>query len=103
MKNKTTGQELIECLKESCRDSGKLFIPDSPRQEAVADSLAEHYDSEIILETIKYFVKSRTGPFLMFDFAIESKKLTDKIKQEKESKEKFMRIVKDTQNRMASE
>jgi hypothetical protein len=55
------------------------------------------------METVKYFVKSRTGPFLLFDFAIESKKLTDKIKQEKESKEKFMRIVKDTQNRMASE
>ena len=103
MKNKITGQELIECLKESCKESGKLFIPDSPRQEAVAESLAEHYDGDIILETVKYFVKSRTGPFLLFDFAIESKKLTDRIKQEKESKEKFMRIVKDTQNRMASE
>ena len=40
------------------------------------------------LESIDYYVKSKTGPFLLFDFAIESKKITDKVKKEKESKEK---------------
>jgi hypothetical protein len=103
MKNKITGQDLIECLKESCKKSGKLFIPDSPRQESVADAMAEHYDGELLLETIPHFVKSKSGPFLVFDFAIESKKYTDKVKQEKQSKEKFMRIVKDTHERMANE
>lgn len=103
MKNQITGQELVECLKESCKKSGKLFIPDSPRQEDVANALAEHYDGELLLETIPYFVKSKSGPFLMFDFAIESKKFTDKVKQEKESKNKFMQIVKETHDRMVNE
>lgn len=93
----------MECLKESCKKSGKLFIPDSPRQEDVANALAEHYDGELLLETIPYFVKSKSGPFLMFDFAIESKKFTDKVKQEKESKNKFMQIVKETHDRMVNE
>lgn len=39
----------------------------------------------------------------MFDFAIESKKFTDKVKQEKESKNKFMQIVKETHDRMVNE
>lgn len=103
MKKKATAQELVECLKESCKQSNKLFIPDSPRQEAVAEALAEHYDGDLLLETIKYFVKSRSGPFLMFDFAVESKKFTEKVKQEKESKERFLQIVKDTHDRMVKE
>lgn len=93
----------MECLKESCKKSGKLFIPDSPREDAVAKALAEHYDGELLLETIPHFVKAKSGPFLVFDFAIESKKFTDKVKQEKESKQKFMQIVKDTHERMVNE
>jgi hypothetical protein len=103
MKNRITGQKLIESLKQSCKDSSKLFIPDSPRQEAVAEALAEHYDGELLVDSIKYFVKGRTGPFLLFDFAIESKKITDKVKQEKESKEKFKQIMRETHDRMSKE
>lgn len=103
MKKQITGQELIQCLKESCKKSGKLFIPDSPRQEAVADALAEHYDGDLLMDTVDYFVKSKTGPFLMFDFAVESKKFTEKVKQETESKERFRQIVRDTHDRMVNE
>lgn len=103
MKDKITGQDLIQFLKESCKESNKLFIPDSPRQDAVADSLVEFYDSEVLKSAISFFIKSRSGPFLMFDFAIESKKIVDRIKQEEESKAKLMQIIKDTQSRMANE
>ncbi len=103
MKKQITGQELIQCLKESCKKSGKLFIPDSPRQEAVADALTEHYDGDLLMDTVDYFVKSKTGPFLMFDFAVESKKFTEKVKQETESKERFRQIVRDTHDRMVNE
>jgi hypothetical protein len=103
VKSKITGQELIECLKESCKSSGKLFIPDSPRQEAIAEALTDHYDGELLLDSINHFVKGRTGPFLIFDFAIESKKITDKVKQEKESKDKFKQIMRETHDRMARE
>jgi hypothetical protein len=103
VKKQITGQELIQCLKESCKKSGKLFIPDSPRQEAVADALTEHYDGDLLMDTVDYFVKSKTGPFLMFDFAVESKKFTEKVKQETESKERFRQIVRDTHDRMVNE
>ncbi len=103
MRKQITGQELVQCLKESCKKSGKLFIPDSPRQEAVADALTEHYDGDLLMDTVEYFVKSKSGPFLMFDFAIESKKFTEKVKQETESKERFRQIVRDTHDRMVNE
>lgn len=103
MKDSPTGQDLINYLKKSCKDSGKLFIPDSPRQEAVAESLVEHYNHEVLFESIDYYVKSKTGPFLLFDFAIESKKITDKVKKEKESKDKFLQIMRETRDRMVNE
>lgn len=103
MKNKLTGQELIQSLQQSCKDCDKLFIPDSPRQDAVAESLVDHYDGDILLEAVKYFVKTKTGPFLLFDFAIESKKITDRVKKEKESKDKFLQIMRETHDRMAKE
>lgn len=103
MQSRITGQELIQFLKESCKESNKLFIPDSPRQDAVAEALVEHYDGDVLKASISFFVKSRPGPFLIFDFAIESKKITERIKQEQESKDKLMRIIKDTQSRMANE
>jgi hypothetical protein len=103
VKDSLTGQELINYLKKSCKDSDKLFIPDSPRQDAVAESLVEHYDSELLLSSIDYYVKSKIGPFLLFDFAIESKKITDKVKKEKESKDKFLQIMRETHDRMVNE
>ena len=103
MKDRATGQDLLLFLEKSCKESGKLFIPDSPRQEAVAQALAEHYERQLLLDSIVHFVKSRSGPFLMFDFAVESKKITDKVKQERESKNLFMQIVKDTHDRMMRE
>lgn len=103
MSENPAGQGLIEYLKQSCRQSNKLFIPDSPRQEAVAEALVEHYESEILLEAIDNFVKSRPGPFLVFDFAIESKKFIDRAKQEKISKDKVRQLIKETQERMLSE
>lgn len=103
MKEKATGPELISYLKQSCKESHKLFVPDSPRQDDVADSLVEFYDKDLLYEAIDLFVKSRTGPFLLFDFAIESKKLTEKVKKEKESRERFIQIVKETHDRMVNE
>ena len=90
-------------MQQSCKNSHKLFIPDSPRQEAVAEALVDHYDGEVLVDAIDQFVKSKNGPFLLFDFAIESKKITDKVKQEKQSKDKFMQIMRDTHDRMVKE
>lgn len=98
-----TGIELIEYFKSLCDKYRKLFIPDSPRQEAVADALAEHYDTEYLKKAVDVFIKTKHGPFLVFDFAIESRSLIDKVKFEEEAKNRFKNLVKETHDRMANE
>ncbi|CAB4135629.1 hypothetical protein UFOVP573_84 [uncultured Caudovirales phage] len=98
-----TGLELIKFFKESCKKSNKLFIPDSPRQESVADALAEFYKKEELFDAVKLFIKSKTGPFLVFDFAIESRSYVDKTKFESKSVNAFKEIVEQTKKRMESE
>ena len=98
-----TGLELIKFFKESCKKSNKLFIPDSPRQESVADALAEFYKKEELFNAGQLFIKSKTGPFLVFDFAIESRSYVDKTKFESKSVNAFKEIVEQTKKRMESE
>jgi hypothetical protein len=98
-----TGKELIEIFKKSCEKSHKLLIPDSPRQESVADALATHYDSELLEKAVELYVKKNHGPFLIFDFAIESRTIVDKVKFEEEAKNRFRNLVKETHDRLASD
>jgi hypothetical protein len=98
-----TGKELIEIFRKSCEKSHKLFIPDSPRQESVADALATHYDSELLEKAVELYVKKNHGPFLIFDFAIESRTIVDKVKFEEEAKNRFRNLVKETHDRLASD
>lgn len=98
-----TGLELIKFFKESCKKSNKLFIPDSPRQESVADALVEFYKKEELFNAVQLFIKSKTGPFLVFDFAIESRSYVDKTKFESKSVNAFKEIVEQTKKRMESE
>lgn len=98
-----TGKELIEIFKESCEKSHKLFIPDSPRQESVADSLVQHYDNELLVKAVETHIKKNYGPFLIFDFAIESRTMVDKIKFEEEAKNRFRNLVRETHDRLASD
>ena len=67
----TTGQELIEYFKSYCAKQNKLFIPDSPRQEAVADSLVSFYKTDNLRLGVESFIKSRPGPLLVFDFGFK--------------------------------
>jgi len=93
----------ITQLKNCCKKYHKLFIPDSPRQEAVAESLLSFYDKDVLFSAIELFVKSTPGPFLVFDFAVQSKIYTDKVKFENKSVDKFKQIVEQTKRRMESE
>lgn len=98
-----TGEELIQTFKSLCDKSNKLFIPDSPRQEAVAEALVQHYDEELLIKSIEFHINKNTGPFLVFDFAIVSRTLFEKIKYEEEAKNRFRNLVRETHDRMASE
>jgi hypothetical protein len=98
-----TGQELINFFKESCKKSNKLFIPDSPRQESVADAIADFYKKQELFDAIQLFIKSNSGPFLIFDFAVESRSYVERVKFEHKSVDKFKNIVEETRKRMVSE
>lgn len=100
MSQKITGQSLIDLFKDYSEKSHKLFIPDTPRQEQVADSLAKHYDAELLRKAVVWYIDNRPGPFLIFDFAIESRDLVEKVKYENEAKARFQDIVAETRKRM---
>lgn len=103
MSQKITGTELINVFKKCCDTSHKLFIPDSPRQESVADALVEHYDADIITQAVKRYVASKPGPFLVFDFAVDSRTYVEIVKKEQASVNKFKDIVQETKKRLAEE
>ena len=98
-----TGEDVIVAFTTYCSEYSRLFIPDLPRQDAVADSLAKHYNSDDLLEAIKYFVKNDKGPYLIFEFALKSKDIIEKSKFERESGEKFKEIVAQTRKKLESD
>jgi len=97
---KVTGESLIDLFKSYSEKSHKLFIPDSPRQDQVADSLAAHYDGELLQKAVMWYIDNRPGPFLVFDFAVESRDMVEKVKYENEAKSRFQDIVAETRKRM---
>jgi len=97
-----TGSELIEYFKSCCKKYHKLFIPDSPRQEQVADALASFYKKDNLEAAVEYFIKNRPGPFLVFDFAIESRTFVERVEFEKKSQDRFKDIVQETKKRLES-
>ena len=83
-----TGSELIECFKNYCKKYHKLFIPDSPRQEQVADALASFYKKDNLENAVEYFIESRT--------------FVERVEFEKKSQDKFKDIVQETKKRLES-
>jgi hypothetical protein len=90
------GEDVISVFSLICQEKGKLFIPDSPRQDEVASSLANHYDGDDLLDAIKSYIASEQGPILVFDFAIKSRDIVEKVKKERISLERFKQTVADT-------
>ena len=98
-----TGNDVVETFKVYCDTKNKFFLPDSPRQDDIADSLAKHYDSDDLLMAIKWYIDTNDGPILIFNFALESRSLIDKIKKEQNSINKFKQVVADTRKLLEDE
>lgn len=98
-----TPNELIRFFRDESERQGKLFVPDPPRQDQVAKSLlsytAKYSTEEILLESIKLFIESRTESILVFDYAIGAKEFRDKVEEDIRSKEKFEKILEQTRKR----
>jgi len=102
MSQNQTGKSLIQLFETCCNESHKLFIPDSPRQDDIANSLVRHYEWTLLERAVRWYVENNSGPFLVFDFAIQSRDVVEKVKYETESKTKFQDIVAETRKRMES-
>jgi hypothetical protein len=98
-----TGDDVISVFKVYCEEKGKFFLPDSPRQDDIADSLAKHYDSDDLLKAIKWYIDINDGPILVFNFALESRNLIEKIKKEQSSINKFKQVVAETRKLLEDE
>jgi len=103
MQSELTGQIALQHFVDCCKKRNKLFVPDSPRQEQVCDALASFYKYDVLLDAIDEYIKVNPGPFIVFDFAIHSKKYTDHIVAEKRSKDSFINMVQETKKRMEQE
>lgn len=98
-----TGSDVIAAFKAYCDEYNQLYIPDSPRDMEVADSLAKHFDSDDLLDGIKQYIKKGEGPFLVFDFALRSRSLIEAAKSERASIERFKEIVEETRKKIQNE
>lgn len=103
MQSALTGQEVLQHFISCCRKRSKLFVPDSPRQEQVCDALGDFYEIDILFDAIDEYVKVNPGPFIIFDFAVQSKKYIDHVITEKKSRDSFLFMVKETKKRMELE
>ena len=96
-------KELVKFFEAEADKQGKLFVPDPPREEKVAKSLlsytAKNSSEEVLLESIKLFIESRTEAVLVFDYAIEARVWREKVETDIASKNKFKKILEQTKKR----
>jgi hypothetical protein len=100
MSKNQTGSELILLLRKLSSENNKFFLPDIGREEAVADSLIDAYEYEDLVVVAKQYVKRTKGPVMAFSFAMDVPSMIGRAVSERESREKFLSIVKKTQERM---
>lgn len=103
MQSELTGQIVLQHFVDCCKKRNKLFVPDSPRQEQVADALASFYKYDVLIDAIEEYIKANPGPFIIFDFAVQSKKYIDHVVLEKKSRDNFYNMVQQTKKRMEQE
>ena len=95
-----TGYELIQLFETLCDKHTKFFVPDSPRQDKIAESLVKHFNYNELELAIETFVRDSGGTVLVFDFAMRAGDLIQKSKFEEQSRQKFRDIVERTRQRM---
>ena len=100
---KETSEIVLHTFQKSCDEYAKLFLPE-PRQTEILDSLvtyySKYYSIDILNQCVVEFVKTSDDPILIYNFAIESSKIRDRIVDRLKSKEEFSKLVRETEERM---
>jgi hypothetical protein len=100
MSQNQTGADLIKLLRKLSSETGKFFLPDLGREEAIADSLMDAYRYDDLEACANEYIKKCGSPVLVFSFAMEVPSIIQKAVTERESREKFRSIVEKTKERM---
>jgi hypothetical protein len=100
MSQNQTGADLIKLLRQLSSETGKFFLPDLGREEAVAESLIDAYRYDDLTACANEYIKKCGSPVLVFSFAMEVPSIIQKAITERESREKFRSIVQKTKERM---
>jgi hypothetical protein len=100
MSQNQTGADLIKLLRQLSSETGKFFLPDLGREEAVAESLIDAYRYDDLAACANEYMKKCCSPVLVFSFAMEVPSIVQKAITERESREKFRSIVEKTKERL---
>lgn len=98
-----TSKTILSTFQSSCDEYAKLFIPE-PRQDEIIESLSAYYSKyhgiDVLIECIHEYVRVTQDPILVYNFAVDSSKVREKVLESRKSKEDFNRLVKETEQRM---
>lgn len=96
--------ELIEYFEERCDAEAVLFVPDSPRQEKIAESLikfhSKHYSIETLKKTIDLYCKTAPKPVTVYEFAVSINVFREKVLKEQALVDDFNKTLEATKRRM---
>lgn len=103
MRNLTL-EEVNTTFQTLCDESGKLFIPDATRDEAIIRNIVLYYskyhDNDLLLACIKSFIGSAPDPILVYDFAIEQGQIRNRLLKNRRIAENFEKVARETEEKM---
>ncbi len=98
-----TSKTILSTFQLSCDEYAKLFIPE-PRQDDIITSLENYYSKyhtiDVLIECIHEYVRVTPDPILVYNFALDSSKIREKVLEARKSRADFDRLVRETEQRM---
>jgi len=105
MKKKITSTEFLKIFRETCEKYNKMYIPDSPREDAIAVSLMtyhkKNYDIDTLVEALDMYVKELGHkPALLLEFSLVVHDYRQRAIQERRLREEYKHVLKMTEELM---
>lgn len=99
-----TSKEVKHTFQRLCEEYGKLFIPDDKRDPGIVSSLINHYensyDTDLLIQCIDFWIRKADEPILIYNFAIESSTVRERVLSEREIQKNFDELLAQTKKRM---
>jgi len=94
MKTTLTSEIYLKKFKEYCDEYNIMFIPDSPREEAISVQLLtyykKNYDAAVLLETTKIYIRELGHkPAMVLNFSLVAHDYTDRVVENQKLAEEY--------------